>query len=193
VSAEEEPAQLLERADALGLPLREAVESGRVVIAYLSQEHTQAAQFPSILSSALLERRAQRLVLDGVSHMIGDALNPGELSRLLRALVVRAKKLGVTSLLTLESSELFARDSVTHWGLSPVSDNLLMLRYVCTPERLRPSLTIIKTRGTSHDLGTYEAPIAHGGMSIGPGIADPAPEPPGHSAPASRRRRRPKL
>jgi circadian clock protein KaiC len=163
-----------------------------VAVAYLSQEHTQAAQFPSILGTALIERRAQRLVLDGVSHMIGDALNPGELSRLLRALVTRAKKLGVTSLLTLESPELFARDSVTHWGLSPVSDNLLMLRYVSTPDGLRPSLTIVKTRGTPHDPGTHEAQISQGGMSIGVSIVDPLSESPGQPATSSRKRQPPK-
>ena len=65
---------------------------------------------------------------------------PAELRHLLYKLVVRFKTLGVTSLLTLESGSLSSMESVTERALSPIADNLLMLRYAETERSPRADL-----------------------------------------------------
>ena len=51
-----------------------------------------------------------------------------------------------------------------------------MLRYKEAEGRLTPTLTIVKTRGSDHDRGTYAIGVAEGGMRIGPPVPDlPAP------------------
>lgn len=170
VTLEEGPAQLLASADALGLPLRAAVDEGLIEVLYVSREHVRAGQFLTVLSDRLNARKATRLVLDSVTHMInerGGALE--DLRYLLYRLVIRFKALGVTSVLTLEAPSLYSMELGSERSLSPVADNLLLLRYAKTEAGLVPSLTIVKTRGSSHDRGTHPIDVGHGGMRIAAG------------------------
>jgi len=179
VTLEEGPEQLLAGAEALGLPLRAAVDAGLVQILYVSREHLRAGQFLTVLADRLKALQASRVVLDAATQMLTAQMTIDELRHVLYKLVVRFKTLGITSVLTLEVPFLFSTERVTELGLSPIADNLLMLRYKETKGKLAPTLTIVKTRGSDHDRGTYAVAIAKGGMRIEPfagGSAAPPPE-----------------
>lgn len=167
VALEEGPGQLLQTAAKLGLGLDDASDAGLVEFVYLSREHVRANQFLTILADKIQKNRVRRLVLDSASHLSLESTPSSELRQLLYALVTRFKALGVTSLLTLESSAMFSAETVTDRSFSPLADNLLMLRYRQLPGELQPTLTVVKTRGTEHDRGTYEFDIAAGGIRIG--------------------------
>jgi circadian clock protein KaiC len=173
VSLEEGPEQLIASAQALGLPLEAAIAKGTVEILYLSREHILAGQYLSALDDRIQALKARRLVLDAATHMISEGMEPEDLRHLLYKLVVRFKSLGVTSLLTLEAASLHSTDSVTGRGLSPIADNLIMLRYAKEENRLEPTLTVVKTRGSDHDYGSYSVTIGKGGMRVGPRGGEP--------------------
>jgi circadian clock protein KaiC len=166
VSLEEGAEQLLASAHALGLPLREAVQSGLVQILYVSREHLRVGQFLTVLSDQLVALKAHRLVLDAATQMLSEHMPIEELRHVLYKLLFRFKTLGITSILTLEASSLYATDHVTEMGLSPIADNLLMLRYAQREGRLAPMVTIVKTRGSDHDRGTHALQIAQGGVRV---------------------------
>jgi circadian clock protein KaiC len=174
VSLEEGPAQLLASADALELPLRAAVDEGRVEIMYLARAHIRAGQFLTLLADKLEALAARRLVFDAVTHLFARGVTETELGQILYGLVVRFKTLGVTSLLTLEASSLVSRELATERSLSPVADNLLMLRYQHEQGGLSPALTVVKTRGSAHDRRTHCVTIERGGMRVGPPTPEPA-------------------
>jgi circadian clock protein KaiC len=167
VALEEGPAQILKIAAGMGLPLQEAIETGLCEVVYLSREHTRAGQFLAVLDDKIRAQKTRRLVLDSVSHMVQQDVLPDELRQLLYALVVRFKARGVTSMLTLESSSMHSTDTITGREYSPLADNILMLRYAKAPGEFRPTLAVVKTRGGSHDWGTYYFSIAKGGIRIG--------------------------
>jgi circadian clock protein KaiC len=107
------------------------------------------------------------VLLDGVTHVVDESTPTNELQQLLYKLVVRFKRLDVTSLLTTESKSLYFRDEITERGFSPVADNLLMLRYVVDGKgNLSPAIRIVKTRGSSHDRGTHGFDLDKGGIRI---------------------------
>jgi circadian clock protein KaiC len=166
VALEEGPAQILKIAEELSLPLGKAVENGLVEIVYLSREHVRANQFLTILTDKIRAGKTRRLVLDSASHLVTEGLSTEELRQLLYGLVGQFKALGVTSLLTLESQEMYSTDSITDGGFSPVADNILLLRYAEVPEGIRPTLAVVKTRGSLHDRGTSYFDIAKGGVRI---------------------------
>jgi circadian clock protein KaiC len=166
VSLEEGAAQLLESADALGLPLRQAVADGLVEILYLSRERIRAAQYASILADRVGERRAARLILDGARVITSEGASPSEHRELLQALAVRLRNLGTTSMFMLESESLHSTDSVTGVGLSAIADNLVMLRYALSAGELRPVLTVVKARGSAHDRRAHLLEIGEGGTRI---------------------------
>jgi circadian clock protein KaiC len=173
VALEEGSRQLLQTAEKLGLPLSNASDTGLLEIMYLSREHVRAQQFLAILADKIQAKGVRRLVLDSASHLVPDDVAGNELRLLLYALVTRFKALGVTSLLTLEASSMFSIETVTERGFSPLTDNLLMLRYRQAPGELQSTLTVVKTRGSPHDRGTYQFSIGPGGMSIGDRIDRP--------------------
>jgi len=176
VTLEEGPEQLLASADALGLPLRAMVDAGLVQILYISREHIRAGQFLTVLADRLKALKASRVVLDSATQMMTEHMVSDEFRHVLSKLVVRFKILGITSVLMLESVSLFSTERVTELGLSPIADNLVMLRYKEGQGRLSPTLTIVKTRGSDHDRGTYSVTVAKGGLRVGASLSElPAP------------------
>jgi circadian clock protein KaiC len=168
VSLEEGKDQILKSADALGLPLSKVVKQGLIEIVYLSREHVRGAQFLTVLADKVQERKVRRLVLDGVSNILGgSSLGNDELRQLLYKLAVRFKALGVTSIFTLESKSMFSTEAVTDQDFSPIADNLVMFRYLATERKLEPTVIVVKTRGSEHDRHTYSFEIGTGGMRIG--------------------------
>jgi circadian clock protein KaiC len=186
VTLEEGPEQLIASAAALGLPLKSAVDEGLVKILYLSREHIRAGQVLTVLADELEILKARRLVLDAVTHLMMEHRASDELRHLLYKLVVRFKMLGVTSLLTLEATSLHSTEHVTERSLSPIADNLLMLRYVKAQNRLEPALTVVKTRGSAHDRSTCSITIGKGGMRVGPPLGEPG-LPPTRGSPRARK------
>ena len=132
----------------------------------MSREHVRAGQFLTVLADRLTAMKASRIVLDAATQMLTEHMAHDEFSHVLYKLVVRFKLLGITSLLTLEAPSLTSADRVTELGLSPIADNLLMLRYADTEGRLEPTLTIVKTRGTDHDRQTHSIGFGPGGMHV---------------------------
>jgi circadian clock protein KaiC len=167
VTLEEGPEQLLASAEALGLPLRAMVDRGLVQILYVSRDNIRAGQFLTVLADRLLALKASRVVLDAATQMLTEQMPIDEFRHVLYKLVVRFKTLGITSVVTLESPSLYSTERVTEQTLSPIADNLLMLRYQEVGGRLAPTLTIVKTRGSAHDRGTHAITVAKGGLRVG--------------------------
>jgi circadian clock protein KaiC len=166
LALEEGPAQLLETAASIGLPLAEALAAGRCEVIHVSPERARAGHFLALLDDKIRAQQTKRLVIDSVSHMVQPNVAPAELRELLYALVVRFKAHGVTSLFTLESDSLTASDTVTGREYSPVADNILLLRYARRRGRLHPTLAVVKTRGSAHVWDRHDFTIGQGGIRI---------------------------
>jgi circadian clock protein KaiC len=178
VSLEESHDQVLASAEALGLPLEAAVRDGLVEIVYLSPEHVRGPQVLAILSDKIQARKVRRLFMDAADHIFMTAQRPEEVRKLLYKFVILFKKAGVTAVLTLETSELHSAERVTDQRLSPIADNLVMLRYLRGEAELRPTLTVIKTRASAHDGRVHALAIGKGGLRIeGPAAEVPPPAP----------------
>jgi len=171
VSLEEGADQLLASADALGLPLRDAIDRGLVNVLFVSRESIRIGEFLTVLADKLTASKATRVVIDAITHMMNEQLGLHELRHVLYKLGVRFKALDVTSLFTLEAPSLYSIDLVTEHGLSPIADNLLMLRYRETEGQLLAMMTVVKTRGSEHDRGTHTFSIGPGGARVAAGEA----------------------
>jgi len=190
ISLEEGPDQLLQNAEALGLPLREALEAGTVDILFLPREHLHATRFLSVVDERLSSGRASRVVLDSASDIEFLGMVSEQLRQLLQGLVLRLRVLGVTSLFTLEARSLFFTDTISERGLSPLADNILMLRYVQQEGLLVPMLRVVKTRGSEHDRSSHRITISQGGLRLG-GQPEGSPPPSRKRAKKPVKKRRP--
>ncbi|WNG31232.1 AAA family ATPase [Cystobacter fuscus] len=175
ITLEEGPHQLILGAESLGLPLREAVTTGKVDILYLPREHLHASRFLSMVEQKIHDLRPTRLVLDSASDIEVLGFISEELRRLLYGLVLRLRTLGVTSLFTVEARSLFVSDTISERGLSPLADNIFMLRYLQDEAGLVPVLTVVKTRGSAHVRASHRILIEQGGFKLGDQIETPVP------------------
>jgi circadian clock protein KaiC len=166
LTLEEGPEQLVRNATRVGLPLAAAVESGMVRIEYVSQEGIRAIDFLAILSDRLKELKARRCVLDSTSHVVKYGLASDELRKLLYGLIVRFKRLDVTSIFNIETRRLCSSEPLVESDLPPIADNVVVLRYSLREEKRRHEVTVIKTRGSVHDEGTYAFSLVTGGIRV---------------------------
>jgi circadian clock protein KaiC len=166
VSLEEGPAQLIASASSLGLPLGDAIARGLIEIVFVSRENIRIGEFLTVLADKLMASKATRVVIDAITHMMNERLGLDELRHVLYKLAVRFKALDVTSWFTLEAASLYGTDLVTERSLSPIADNLVMLRYHDTAGRLVSTLSVVKTRGSEHDRGTHSFSIGAGGAGV---------------------------
>jgi len=165
VTLEEGPQQILATAAQLGLPL-DGVERGLIDTVYVSRDRIRPNQLLALLTDRIRAGKVRRLVLDSVSHLAGEVMSDEALWQLVYALIVRFKGLDVTSVLTLESPELHAFGRLAHEHLSPLADNLIVLRYAEVGSGLQPRLTVVKTRGSEHDFDSHRISIGRGGLQI---------------------------
>jgi circadian clock protein KaiC len=171
VSLEEGPDQLIASATSLGLPLRDAVERGVVDILFVSRENLRIGEFLTVLADKLSRSKATRVVIDAITHMVNEQLGLEEMRHVLYKLAIRFKALDVTSLFTLEATSLYSMELVTERSLSPIADNLLMLRYREIDGRLLSMLSVVKTRGSEHDRAMHRLSIGPGGVRVEPAEA----------------------
>lgn len=167
VALEEGPQQILKDADSLGLPLREFISRGTVEILHLSRDQVEPTQLLARLTQAVKGLKAKRLVLDSVTNLMTAGMDDSSVRELLYGLASNLKGLGVTSLFLMESGRPSTLESLTARCFSPIADNLLLLRYVSVKYELQTCLTVVKTRGSWHDRGTYVLTIGRGGLRVG--------------------------
>ena len=107
-----------------------------------------------------------RVVIDAVTHLTSERLCLDEPGRVLCKLAARFKALGVTSLFTLDAASLYSNELVIERSLSPLVDNLVMLRYREVCGGMDSMLTVVKTRGSEHGRGNHRFAIGHGGVRL---------------------------
>ncbi|HLL53476.1 MAG TPA: ATPase domain-containing protein [Myxococcaceae bacterium] len=166
LSMAEGPEQLVKSAEGLGLPLREAVKDGWVDILYVHRDGLHVARFLSALLDPLKAGEVARLVLDGTSEAEHPPAVSEQLGAMMPVLVGRLRELGVTSLFTLEARDALPSGWLGDGGLSTVADNLIVLRYREEGQRLVPTLTVMKVRGSAHDRGIHAFELGPGGLSL---------------------------
>ena len=162
VALEEGLSELLRSAAELALPLQAAIDRELVEVVCLSREHVRANQLLTVLAEKIRTSGAHRLALDSASYLMTEGLPPLDARQVLRGLIAGFKKQGVTSCFTLEVGPATPPER----GLSSLADNVISLRSVETPDGLKPTLTVVKTRASRHDFGIHDVVIAKGGLRI---------------------------
>jgi circadian clock protein KaiC len=119
------------------------------------------------LMDAVRGTGATRLVIDG---LVGfkEAAYKERLSGLFASLSDQLGFLGVTTLITEETRELFVRTiEIPTSGVSAIFHNILFLRQVEKGSELLRLLSVMKTRDRAHDRGLYQIDITDRGLDVG--------------------------
>ncbi len=70
-------------------------------------------------------------------------------------------------MMTSELPDLFTITRLSEYGVSHLSDNVLLLQYIRDGARIRRALTVLKSRATGSDPDVREFTIDPSGIALG--------------------------
>ncbi len=159
--------RMLARADAFGLPLRQARETGLLqMMTYEPGRCDPDACAEDILQT--VERRGiRRLVIDGIDPLERELAPSGRRLEYLSALAGYLRMHGVTSLFTYELPALLGPVATSlEPFVSQVAANLMLLRLAEVEGRLRHFLAIVKMRYAQHSDAIAELLFTDGELTV---------------------------
>ena len=117
------------------------------------------------------ETKATRVVVDSLGDLLLASPDQVRFRELLHSLIQRCARQRVSLMFTLEVTELFNATSISDVGVSHLSDNVVVLQYYRSASEVRRSLTVLKTRGSSHTPEVREYHIGPDGLTLGDPIS----------------------
>jgi circadian clock protein KaiC len=169
----EQPRALLEKSARIQLGLEEAHEEGLVELLWRAPVEGIIDILGHDLLDAVRRTGATRLFLDGMQGFEASVDDPDRLREVFSALSDQLDRMGVTTVYTMETFDLFGpRIEVPLRGLSPITQNVLLLRHVEVNARLFRMLSVLKVRDSDHDTRLREFLITSRGIELGDAFDD---------------------
>ncbi|MHB1189353.1 MAG: ATPase domain-containing protein [Armatimonadota bacterium] len=160
---EERPAQLRAIAKGFGIDLSE--ESG-IRIVYTNPVELLAPKWLAEARELIHRSGAKRVMIDSLTSMRLGMLSESLFLDLLYTGVKMFRSMGITLIMTLEVPELFASSGFGPSGLSAMTDNIIIMRYVEVESSLKRAILVLKTRGTAHVEELREFTITNKGITV---------------------------
>lgn len=161
----ESPERVVAQAESVGLPLRGAIEEGRLEIAWHRSFENLADPLVEDLLSRVRRAPVSRLVIDGLEGFAAAVIYPHRTATLLGAVSNELRALGVTTILTLEN-EILGRPVSAPGATAMLAENVMLLRYVELRSHLHRFISIIKVRGSDFDSSLREFHIGSDGVKV---------------------------
>ena len=171
---EELPAEYMARSEQLGMNLQGDIEKDNLKIIYLRPLDLSVDETLREILDTIKSIGAQRLVIDSMNGF-EMALAPAfrqDFRESLYRMVGALTGIGVTIMTTVEVVTSFTDLQFTPHGISFLTDDIVMLRYVEIDSQLRKIATVVKMRGGNHSKDIREYDITGAGMVIGERLVD---------------------
>jgi len=165
---EESPAEHAEKMAAFGWDLADLERRGLMRMVYLRPVDLSLDELVHTLSVAVDELKATRVVINSISGM-ETALPQTERAELVEGLYRLSANLtarGLVVMVTVEVADSFGAIRLSGHGLSFLSDNAILLRYVEIAGEIRRALIIVKMRTSKHDSTLREYRIGSQGIAL---------------------------
>ena len=110
---------------------------------------------------------AQRVLIDSLGDLQAASPDLVRFREYVYSLLHRFSRAGVSVIMTYEIPELSRASRLSEYGASHLSDNVVLLQYRGLDEdTVRRTLTVLKTRASSHDPRVHEFDISTDGIVL---------------------------
>jgi circadian clock protein KaiC len=173
VTFQETPSMLQRFARGFGWDLEQLQQDGLLYILYNSPVELGVDEHTHLIEQAIIRSKARRVALDSLKDIELATPDKVRYKDYVYSLVNSFRSRGITSMLTSEIPEMFGSFIVSEYGISFVSDNVILLRYVELGGHIARAVSMLKMRGSNHDKGVREYRIeSEGGVQILEPFAD---------------------
>ena len=163
---------LLTRAHGLGIPLQQAVETGRVSIRQIDPAELTPGELAHTIRSEVEDHDARIVVIDSLNGYLNAM--PGEkyLTVHLHELLMYLGDRGVATLLIGAHQGMIGTQMVTPVDASYLADAVILLRYFESRGEVRQAISVMKKRGGEHERTIRDFALQGGGIQVGPPLRD---------------------
>jgi circadian clock protein KaiC len=163
----ENPTRLARAIRNLGADPEQLKASGSLSLMYVSPVELQIDSLIVGLFRQVREQNIRRVVIDAVGDLVAAASDQERLHDYLYSLIQHFTVNGVTSMLAFETAGGITDTGAAAGGrFSFMSDNLILLNLDNHSGTVRRTISVLKARGTAHDLGIHEFEIGAAGVRI---------------------------
>jgi circadian clock protein KaiC len=164
----EHPDAILAKCQRVGIGgLKEGAERGTLGMVWHRPIEGVIDELGDSLIQAVRTMGAHRVFIDGMEGFARAADFPERLSHVYSALAQELERLGVTTLYTTETRELFARHiEVPVTGLSSATQNIILLRHIEHHATMLRVMAILKVRDDAYDARMRELLITDEGLQL---------------------------
>ncbi len=181
----ESPDAVLAKAEALALPVAQAIKDGHVIVIWQPSTDGLLDEACEWINRTVRDTKAQRLVLDGIGGLSLLAPEPDRMRHVFAALMHELRAQGVNTLCTSEHEETGAASGPAlagHSDLSSITENTLVMRLVEHEGDLLRFISVLKARDTPIDSRLRRFTIGAAGIDIATLPKGPARPPDGQNA-----------
>jgi circadian clock protein KaiC len=164
----ERPDAILAKCERVGIGgLKEGVERGTAAVVWHRPVEGVIDELGESLINSVVRTGAQRVLIDGMEGFERATDFPERLSHVYSAIAQELERLGVTTLYTTETRELFGRNiEVPINGLSAATQNIILLRHIEHRATLLRVMAIVKVRDDDYDGRMREMRITDDGIQL---------------------------
>jgi circadian clock protein KaiC len=161
-SLQENPSQLERIVRGFGWSL----QNERVGLMYRSPNDVYVDEWVYGLLQFVERTGARRVMIDGLSDLQYATPDPVRFREFIYSLTQRLSRQGVSPIMTSEVPDLFHVGRLAEYGISHLSDNVILLQYLRADTRLRRTITVLKSRASAHDPEVHEFDITSSGIVL---------------------------
>lgn len=170
-SFEESERTLLDRTDAINIPVREMREQGSLEVVEIEPGRRSIDEFTQRVRRDVEDNETGVVLIDSVDGFRQSLLGVDEV-RDITDIGRYLRNMGVTALFANEVHRVTGEFQVTEGGISQVADSILFMRYIEYQGKLRKVVGVLKKRTTDFEHRLRELQITEQGLNVG----NPLPE-----------------
>jgi circadian clock protein KaiC len=110
---------------------------------------------------------ATRVAIDSLGDLAASSGDQLRFREYIYSLLQRCARANISVVMTQEVPDLFGVTRLSEYGVSHLSDNVILLQFLRGDSRLKRALTILKARGSAHDPFTRQYEITTDGVNLG--------------------------
>jgi circadian clock protein KaiC len=159
------------RANTLGLPLQENLDSGLIRFQQIDPAEMSPGEFAARVRASVEMDGARVVVIDSLNGYLNAMPDERYLILQMHELLSYLSQQGVLTILVLAQHGLVGPMD-TPLDISYLSDSVLMLRYFEVAGTVRRALSVVKKRSGDHEHSIREFRLSHNGISLGPPLKE---------------------
>lgn len=160
---QENPIQLQRIVDGFGWSLAEP----GVEVMYRSPVDIYIDEWVYDLLKAAERTGARRILLDSLADLRMTTSDEIRFREFLYSLMQRCSRGGISLMMTMEIPDLFGVERLSEFGISHLSDNVVLLNYFIDKGLIKRAMSVTKTRASRHEPEIREFTIGRDGIALG--------------------------